>query len=134
MSNPLVSATAQAEPGADLGLADSGLDDTGLGAVEASQRLLTEGPNELSRLQRRTLWPIALEVAKDVAALQVAGEHYPGVLLQQRKLVHMAQRPVVVALGCELGQRARGVAGVRGVTLQRGVQHADVEPAGTASG
>jgi Ca2+-transporting ATPase len=38
---------------------------TGLSAAEAAQRLKTEGPNELPRARRRTLWRIVLEAARD---------------------------------------------------------------------
>ena len=44
--------------------------------------------------------------------------------------MHMAQRPVVVALGVQLIQAAWRIARMRRVALERGVQHADVEPAG----
>ena len=42
----------------------------------------------------------------DVAPLQVAGEDHPGVRLEQGITVHMAQGPVVVALGRQLRQGA----------------------------
>ena len=37
----------------------------GLGALEAAQRLQQEGPNELPRGARRTLWRIVLEALRD---------------------------------------------------------------------
>ena len=70
----------------------------------------------------------------DVAPLQVARVGDGHVALFHPVRVDMAQRPVLVALGVQLGRRAGGVAGVLGVALQRGVQHADVEPAGHRRG
>ena len=46
----------------------------GLSAEDASRRLRAEGPNELPRAPRRTLWRIALEAARDpMSQLLVAG-------------------------------------------------------------
>ena len=70
----------------------------------------------------------------DAAALQVAGEHDPRVAQQHGVFVHMAECPVGVALRFQLVERARRVTRVRGVAFKRGVQHADVEPAGHRSG
>ena len=38
---------------------------TGLPAPEAARRLLAEGPNELPRRPRRTLWRIVREAPRD---------------------------------------------------------------------
>ena len=49
--------------------------------------------------------------------------------MQHRVLVHVAERPVVVAARGEVLHGAGGVDGVRAGALAGGVQHADVEPA-----
>ena len=45
-------------------------------------------------------------------------------------LMHMAQRPVLVALGFQFGNGAGCIRGVLGIAFQGGVQHANVQPAG----
>ena len=44
--------------------------------------------------------------------------------------MHMAQRPVLVALGFQFGNGAGCIGGMLGIALQGRVQHADVQPAG----
>ena len=44
--------------------------------------------------------------------------------------MHVAQRPVLVALGFQFGNGAGCIRGVLGIAFQGGVQHADVQPAG----
>ena len=83
MNHPLGRAAAQAAPADDGGRGAAGLDapgssDSGLSTAEAGRRLLADGPNELSASQRRTLWPMALEVAQEpmFQLLAVAGALY----------------------------------------------------------
>ncbi len=63
------------------------------------------------------------------AALEIAGEDDPRIARQHLELMHMAERPVVIAARCEVLHRARRVGGVGRAALARGVQQADIEPA-----
>ena len=63
----------------------------------------------------------------DVPALQIAGEDNPRIGVQYGVLVNMAQSPVLITFRYQFSQRTRGVAGMRCVAFEGGVQDADVE-------
>ncbi len=65
----------------------------------------------------------------DRAALEIAGKHHVRMLSQHFGAVHMAERPVVVALGGELVERAGRIVRVPVAAAKRGMQQADVEQA-----
>ena len=84
---------------------------------------------------RRDQQGTACALLADVAPLKVAGKGDNGLarLPMFRKdaaLMHMAQRPVLVALGFQFGNGAGGIRGMLGIAFQGRVQHADVQPAG----
>ena len=64
-----------------------------------------------------------------VAPLQIAGIHHPRLVTHHLAGVHMAQRPVVVALAAQRVQRSGRVGVVAFGAGQAGVQQADVEVA-----
>ena len=43
--------------------------------------------------------------------------------------MHMAQRPVLIALGFQFGNGTGRIRGVLGIAFQGGMQHTDVQPA-----
>ena len=55
-------------------------------------------------------------------------------LSQDLVLVDVAQGPVIVALGLQLGESAGRIVGVAGVALERGVEQPDVDPVGHGIG
>ena len=66
----------------------------------------------------------------DIAALQIAGKHDPGVARDLLVGVDVSERPVVVATGGELGDAGRCVGVVPLAPVEAGVEDADVEEAG----
>ena len=70
----------------------------------------------------------------DAAALQIAGINDMGIFVQHLVLMHMAQRPVVIAFGDKILRGAGRIGGVAGLAVAGGVEHADVEIAGQGLG
>ena len=66
----------------------------------------------------------------DVAALQIAAEHDMRPLVEDSGLVHMRERPIVVALVDQVFDGAWRIVRVSRHAAQAGVQDADVEAAG----
>ena len=78
-----------------------------LSAAEAARRLRDEGPNELPRAPRRTLWRIALEAARDpMSQLLVAGVVVYLVLGDATEALVLAAF-VMVTIGISVVQQGR---------------------------
>ena len=83
---------------------------------------------------RRDQQGTACALLADVPPLDVAGKGDDGLARlpmfgKDAALMHMAQRPVLVALGFQFGNGAGRIGGVFGIAFQGRVQHADVQPA-----
>jgi len=83
------------------------VDQQGLSAAEAAQRLQTDGPNELSPPQRRTLWHIAVDLAREpmLQLLIAAGAIY--LLLGNRGEALMLLGFVAVTVLISISQERR---------------------------
>src|SRR6185437_16864536 len=65
-----------------------------------------------------------------VAALRVAREQDPRIAAEDFPLMHMAKRPIVVAVIAQLGDGAWGIVVVPFTAVDRCVQQADIEMTG----
>ncbi len=70
----------------------------------------------------------------DMPALKVARKHDMRMLVKDLRFMDVAQRPIVVSLGHQLIERARGVGLVLGRASECGMQYADIERAGHGIG
>ena len=64
----------------------------------------------------------------DMPALDIAREYDPRLVADDFTGMHMAQRPILIALAAQAVDRARGIGHVARLAVQAGMQQADGEP------
>ena len=97
------------------------------------------GPAHAINMERRNLPDLAVldrnqrsafrAALANVATLQIAAEHDMRLLVEDCGLVHMRERPIVIALVDHIFDGARRIVRMSRHSAQAGVQDADVEAA-----